>query len=395
MGWKPSSACLKSNFSVNEMRKCIIASDSFKGTLSSTEICGIARRVVAEEFPSCEVVTIPVADGGEGTVDCFIQAAGAVPVSVAVSGPLGVPVEATYAVMGDTAVVELASAAGLPLIQDRPSPLLASTYGVGQLIRHAVENGCRRILLGLGGSATTDCGCGMAAALGAVFRKQGVPFVPTGGSLSQIEDIDVSAVRELLKGVSVTAMCDVNNPLFGTDGAAWVYGPQKGANLTMVELLDRGLRHVSEVIRDQLETDVSRIPGSGAAGGSGAGCVAFLGGRLCSGIDAILDAVRFDKALIGADLVITGEGRLDRQSLMGKLMGGVSARASAAGVPLIAIVGTIADGTGELYAHGLAAVFQTNRAGLPFSEIPPRAASDYEATLRDVIRLIKSAERFN
>ncbi|MCR5136588.1 MAG: glycerate kinase [Oscillospiraceae bacterium] len=376
------------------MKKCIIASDSFKGTLSSSEICDIARRVIKDVFPDCSVMTIPVADGGEGTVECFERAAGAVPVRVTVSGPLGEPMEAEYAVMGKTAVIELASAAGLPLIEDRKSPLRATTFGVGQLMRHAAENGCTSILLGLGGSATTDSGCGMAAALDAVFLdKEERSFVPTGGTLEQVTDIDISGTERLLRDVSLTVMCDVNNPLYGETGAAHVYGPQKGADPDTVELLDRGLRHISDVITEKLGKDISAVPGAGAAGGSGAGCMAFLGGRLVSGTEAVLDAVGFDEALKDADIVITGEGKLDSQSLNGKLLYGVSSRTRRAGVPLIAIVGTIAGDAGELYEKGLAAVFQTNRAGLPFSDIPPRAASDYEATLRDVMNLIKATEK--
>lgn len=372
------------------MKKIVIASDSFKGTISSSEICDIAGRVIPEVFPDCDIVTIPVADGGEGTVDCFIRAAGAIPVTVVVPGPLFDDTPAVYAVMGDTAVIEMSAASGLPLISDRKDPLRASTYGTGMLIKHAVEHGCTSVLLGLGGSATNDGGCGMAAALGVKFiDSAGSSFIPDGGTLKDIVYADTSACDAFLSGIRITAMCDVNNPLYGERGAARIYGPQKGADEKEIGIIDSGLARLACVMKMQRE---ALLPGAGAAGGMGFGVMAFLHGELRSGTEAILDAVDFDGALENADLIITGEGKLDSQSLQGKLLSGISSRALKSGVPMIAIVGKIDGSADALYSQGLTAVFQTNRAGLPFEQLTGRAARDYEDTLRDVMYLIKAAE---
>lgn len=375
------------------MKKCIVVSDSFKGTLSSLDICAAARRVIPECFPGCEAVTIPVADGGEGTVDCFIEAMGASPVTAEVTGVLGTPVAARYARLGGLAVVEMAAAAGLPLAGSTRSPGRATTFGVGELIAHAVRAGCTTVLLGLGGSATNDGGCGCAAALGVkFFDRNGAQFVPVGDTLCDIAHIDVSAARALLRGVELKLMCDVTNPLCGEKGAAHVFGPQKGADAADIQRLDAGLAHFAGVIREELGIDVLDMPGAGAAGGMGAGCAALLGGALRSGIDAVLDAVGFYAALAGADLVITGEGRVDSQSIDGKVISGVAARTREKGVPLVVIAGGIDDSAAAAYELGVSAMFSTDRAALSVDKLAGRTAADYEATLRDVLRLVRIAE---
>ncbi len=325
------------------MKKCIIVSDSFKGTLSSQDICGIARQSVPRFFPDCEVIPIPVADGGEGTVACFIDAIKAEPVTVKTTGPYGESVEAAYARKGTRAVIEMSSVAGLPMVGTRLNPAVTTTYGLGEVIRPAVSGGCTEILLGLGGSCTNDGGCGAAAALGGNFSNEaGESFIPVGGTLDQIRGIDVSAARELLKGVKITVMCDVKNPLYGETGAAYVFGPQKGADPAMVEMLDQQLRHLDAAIVRELGMSVAGIEGAGAAGGMGAGCIAFLGAELKSGIDAVLDMVDFEDCLKGTDLVITGEGRIDSQSVHGKVISGIARHTRRQGIPLVAIVGSIA-----------------------------------------------------
>lgn len=375
------------------MKKCIVISDSFKGTLSTLEICAIAREVFPAHFPDCELVTLPVADGGEGTVECFLEALRAQPVSVTVSGPFGDPVKAVYARKGSLAVIEMASAAGLPLAGERRDPETATTYGVGQLIRHAVEQGCTDILLGLGGSATNDGGCGCAAALGTRFRdRDGNTFLPSGGTLVDLAHIDDGETRRLLAGVRVTAMCDVENPLFGANGAAWVFGPQKGADDAMAARLDDGLRVLDSVLRQDLGLELAALPGAGAAGGMGAGSVAFLGGTLRSGIEAVLDAVDFDRRLDGADLVITGEGRIDSQSVQGKVISGIARRTAPRGIPLVAIVGGIGSGAEAAYDLGLTAMFSINRAAESFAQSAPKSAENYRRTLSDLLRLIKAME---
>ena len=377
------------------MKKCVVVSDSFKGTVSSREICAIAQRVIPRHFPACEVVCIPVADGGEGTVDCFIQAMGAQRVEVTVTNALGEKSAAAYARLDELAIIEMAAAAGLPQVGTLRCPGTATTYGVGELIAHAAHSGCKRILLGLGGSATNDGGCGCAAALGVGFLDaDGQSFVPVGDTLGRIARIDTARAEELLRGVEITIMCDVTNPLYGPAGAAYVFAPQKGADAEKVKSLDAGLRHFGDVIRSQLGIDVSAMPGAGAAGGMGAGCVALLGGTIQSGIDAVLDVTGFDRQLEGADLVITGEGRIDSQSADGKVVSGVARRTRAKGVPLIAIAGGIADSAGAVYDIGVSAMFSTDRAALPVDMLGARSPGDYEATLNDVMSLIAIAERF-
>ena len=377
------------------MKKCVVVSDSFKGTVSSREICEIAQRVIPRHFPACEVVCIPVADGGEGTVDCFVQAMGAQRVGVTVTNALGEKSAAAYARLGELAIIEMAAAAGLPQVGALRCPGTATTYGVGELIAHAVDSGCRKILLGLGGSATNDGGCGCAAALGVRFYDaDGQSFVPVGDTLGRIARIDTAEAEALLRSVEITVMCDVTNPLYGPTGAAYVFAPQKGADAEKVKSLDAGLRHFGDVIRSQYGLDVSAMPGAGAAGGMGAGCVALLGGTIQSGIDAVLDVTGFDRQLEGADLVITGEGRIDSQSADGKVVSGVARRTRAKGVPLIAIAGGIADSAGAVYDIGVSAMFSTDRAALPVDMLGARSPSDYEATLSDIMSLIAIAERF-
>ena len=377
------------------MKKCVVVSDSFKGTVSSREICEIAQRVIPRHFPACEVVCIPVADGGEGTVDCFVQAMGAQRVGVTVTNALGEKSAAAYARLGELAIIEMAAAAGLPQVGALRCPGTATTYGVGELIAHAVDSGCRKILLGLGGSATNDGGCGCAAALGVGFLDaDGQSFVPVGDTLGRIARIDTAEAEALLRSVEITVMCDVTNPLYGPTGAAYGFAPQKGADAEKVKSLDAGLRHFGDVIRSQYGLDVSAMPGAGAAGGMGAGCVALLGGTIQSGIDAVLDDTGFDRQLEGADLVITGEGRIDSQSADGKVVSGVARRTRAKGVPLIAIAGGIADSAGAVYDIGVSAMFSTDRAALPVDMLGARSPGDYEATLSDIMSLIAIAERF-
>ena len=377
------------------MKKCIVVSDSFKGTLSSLDICAAARRVIPECFPGCEAVTIPVADGGEGTVDCFIEAMGASPVTVEVTGVLGQPVAARYARLGGLAVVEMAAAAGLPLAGSTRSPGRATTFGVGELIAHAVRAGCTTVLLGLGGSATNDGGCGCAAALGVRFTDAGgTSFVPVGATLDRIAHIDASAARERLRGVRMIAMCDITNPMHGHSGAACIFAPQKGADEAAVRELDRQLRALDETFRRELNASVAMLPGAGAAGAFGAGCVALLGAELRRGIEVVLDVVGFDALLTDADLVITGEGRIDAQSTHGKVVGGVARRAHARGVPVFAIVGDVGDDAYGAYDAGVSAIFSINRLAVPRDEAKARSHIDYTPTLDDLLRCIRAAEQF-
>ena len=377
------------------MKMCIVISDSFKGSLSSGEICDIARACFAEVLSDCELTAIPVADGGEGTVDCFHQVCGGELVPVTVQGPFGQDMEAAYLRLdGGRAVIEMASSAGLPLVGDRRDPRITSTYGVGQQIRHAVEQGSTQILLGLGGSCTNDGGCGCAAALGVRFLdRAGQAFVPTGGTLDQIAHIDVSGARQLLQTVKLTAMCDIDNPMHGTTGASYIFGPQKGADPAMVEFLDGQLKALDAVIQRELHRAVADVPGAGAAGAFGAGILAFLDGTLCPGIEAVLDLVDFDGKLKDCDLVITGEGRFDSQSIRGKVVSGVSRRAKRQGVPVAVIAGSVAEDVESVSADpdsGVTAVFSINRQAMDYSESRPFSRRNYRYTLENLLRLMKS-----
>lgn len=373
------------------MKKCIVISDSFKGTISSLEICRIAQQSIPKFFPQCQVITVPVADGGEGTVECFVHAIEANPVTVSIAGPYGEPVTAAYARKGELAIVEMAAAAGLPMVGERKNPETTTTYGVGQLIARAVEHGCTRILLGLGGSATNDGGCGCAAALGVRFYAgSGKEFIPTGKNLAEIGRIEADQAKEKLDGVTITVMCDVENPLYGPTGAAHIFAPQKGADAAMVERLDRGLRHLALVVEQDLGMSVAQFPGAGAAGGMGGGCMAFLGAELKSGIECVLDTVQFDAMLEGADLVITGEGRIDSQSVHGKVISGIARRTKRRSIPLLALVGGIAEDAAVGYELGITAMFGIDRSAQDLQAFAANSAVYYQRTLEDILRLLKA-----
>ena len=299
------------------MKKVILIPDSFKGTMSSAEICTVMAQAVQEYYPDAQVHSVPVADGGEGSVDSFLQAVGGEKVSVPVKGPYFEEVPAFYGMLPDgVAVIEMAAAAGLPLVGERLHAEQTTTYGVGELMAHALERGCKRLVVGLGGSATNDGGCGAAAAVGIKFYdRDGRQFIPTGGTTADIDRIDLSGRDSLLEQVEIVTMCDIDNPMYGPAGASFIFGPQKGADEAMVLQLDEGIRNLSRVIAQATGTDISQVPGTGAAGAMGAGMIAFFGSRLQMGIQTVLDTVRFDEIIGDADYILTGEGKLDSQSL--------------------------------------------------------------------------------
>lgn len=376
------------------MEKILLVPDSFKGTLSSRQVCQVMAGQLRRFFPQAQVKSIPVADGGEGSVEAFLAAAGGERRTRTVTGPFGEPVEAFYGILGDgrTAVIEMAACAGLPLAEGRLNPERATTYGVGELLLAAKEAGCTKAILGLGGSCTNDGGVGAAAALGAKFtRADGTAFVPTGGTLGEIAALDVSPVAQALQGMELTAMCDIDNPLYGDAGAAAVFAPQKGADAAMVARLDAGLRHLGQVSARCLGRDFSHLPGAGAAGGLGFGMAAFCGAQLRMGIDAVLDAVGFDSLLPGTDMVFTGEGKIDSQSARGKVVSGVAARCRKAGVPVVAVVGQIGQGFEEMYQQGLTAVFSINRAAQPFAESRFHAGENLALTMENIARLLAAS----
>lgn len=341
--------------------KIVFALNAFKESLTAPQACRAVAKGFCRGLPDADAVLFPVADGGDGTAEALVAATSGKLAAKKVCGPLGKPVRARYGVLGDgrTAIVEMAEASGLALVPpNRRNPLKTTTYGTGELIADALRRGVRRVIIGLGGSATVDLAAGMAQALGArLLDRRGRPIPRGGGGLAALTRIDLGALRNRLAGVEIIGATDVTNPLFGRRGGIQVYSPQKGASPAMVRQLEEGARNAVAVIRRDLGLTVANIPGSGAAGGFGAGIVAWLGGRLSPGIDVILDAAEFDRVLKDADLVVTGEGRIDRQTAFGKAPVGVARRAKAAGIPCIAIAGGIGPGCANLHPLGIDAVF--------------------------------------
>ena len=367
------------------MKRCLVLSDSFKGTLSSPDICRIARSL---HIPGWHIDALPVADGGEGTTDCFLDACGGQCIALPVSGPFGGTIDGFYGLLPDrTAVVECAAAAGLHQAEGRPDPEAATTYGVGQLLAHAVDHGAKRLILGLGGSCTNDGGCGAAAALDVRFYdRQGRGFVPTGGTLADIEAIDLSGRHPGLRPGVLTVMCDIDNPLYGETGAAYIFAPQKGANDACVQRLDAGLRHLAAVLHAQLGAVVDTLPGGGAAGGFGAGCAALLCGALRSGITTVLDTVDFDRRAVGCDLVVTGEGSFDAQSLGGKAISGVAGRCQKLRVPAAVLAGRVALTPEQWAPLDLRAVRSINPTGATLEDARANAAAYYRTALETLLK---------
>ena len=374
------------------MRKFLIVPDSFKGTLSSKQICEIIKERIAVHFSQAQTITIPVADGGEGSVDCFLSACGGEWIECDVVNPFFENMKSFYGLLfnGKTAVIEMAACAGLPLVENRENPMLATTYGVGLLIKDAIEKGVEEIILGLGGSATNDFGCGAAAALGVRFlNKKGEPFIPTGGSLFEIEKIEANGVDSIFRNIKLTIMCDVKNPVYGENGAAYVYAPQKGATPEEVVLLDEGLKHICKIVRRDLGKDVSNLVGGGAAGAMAAGMYAFFDGCIRMGIEVVLDVVQFDDLLDGADVVFTGEGKIDSQSLQGKVVCGVAKRAHAKNVPVIAVVGGVEGDIAPIYDMGVNSVFTINRMPEDFSISRYKSEENLRQTVDNILRALK------
>ena len=373
------------------MKKVLFVPDSFKGTMSSQEICEILSQELHKVWPQAEAAAIPVADGGEGSVDAFLAAVGGEKIAVPCKGPYMEDVQGFYGRLpGGAAVVEMAAAAGLPLAGDRLHAEQTTTCGVGQLILAALEGGAKKLIVGLGGSATNDGGAGMLAALGVRFlRRDGTPYLPVGGTLDQLDRVDLSGLEPRLSRVEIIAMCDIDNPLCGPAGASAVFGPQKGADEAMTAVLDRNLSHFADVAAESLGRDLRDAPGTGAAGGLGFAMAAFLGSRMQMGIETVLDTAGFDRLLEGADLVITGEGRIDSQSMRGKVVTGVARRARAAAVPVAAVVGDIGDGAEAALDLGVSGIFSINRVAVPFSQAKLRSKDDMRATAANLFRFME------
>lgn len=375
----------------------VIAPDSFKGCLSAVEAAAAIARGVRRAAPAAELRQLPMADGGEGTVEALVAAAGGAVVQVEVTGPLGEPVSAFYGRLDDgrTAVIEMAAASGLPLVPaERRNPLAATSFGTGELMRRAVDDGCTRLILGLGGSATNDGGMGVAQALGVRFRDEaGVELGMGAEMLERIVEIDPSGLDPRFREVEIVVSCDVSNPLCGPEGASAIYGPQKGATPEMVQRLDKGLAHYAERLRELTGRDVAQIPGSGAAGGLAVPLLAFMKAEMRRGIDIVTESAGLEEAVRGSDLVFTGEGRTDEQTAYGKVPSGVSRIAQRHGVPVVCLSGGLGRGIDALYPVGVTALFSIVNSPMTLEEAMDQAAPLLEQAAENAVRLFLGAGR--
>lgn len=374
--------------------KVVIACDSFKGSVSAVEAVSYLEEGIRRVWPDACIDGIPVADGGEGTVDAFLHSLPGERITVPVMGPLGDPVQADFALLNDgTAVIEMAAASGLPLLApEERNPMCTTTYGTGQLMAAALDAGCTRLVLGLGGSATNDGGAGMAQALGVkLLDAQGRSLPPGGGALNRLERMDLSGLDPRLASIPIVVACDVTNPLCGPQGASAVYGPQKGADNEMVWKLDENLAHFARIGLACMGRDVAQVPGAGAAGGLGAGLLLFTNAQICSGITTVLDTVGFDRRIADADLVVTGEGRIDGQSVCGKTPVGVAQRVKAQrNIPVVAIVGGIGSQAERVYDYGIDAIFSTAPGPITLEEAMDNSNTLLASAAERVARLMQA-----
>ncbi len=374
--------------------RILVAPDSFKGSLTAVEFCKITKSTINRLNPEVEVIALPMADGGEGTVESLVINTGGRMEKVWVTGPLGETVEAFYGILGDgkTAVIEMASASGLPLVpQDKQNPMKTTTYGTGELILKVLDEGCTHLIMGIGGSATNDGGAGLLQALGFKLLDRKGRQIPWGAEgLLDLQSIKTELADPRLQNLVVEVACDVDNPLTGPTGAAAVYGPQKGADAAMVKILDAALENFAACIYKDLELEVSELKGAGAAGGLGAGLSAFLKAELKMGFEIIRETIGLDKRIDeGFDLVITGEGQMNEQTLRGKLPIGIAKLCKRVGIPVIAIVGSIGTGIEQLYEEGLTSVFSITDGPMDLTDAIANSESLLADTVERVMRLVQ------
>jgi glycerate kinase len=371
--------------------KIVIAPDSFKGSLSAFEVAKSIQRGIANVDENIETIIVPLADGGEGTVQSLIDASGGKIVDVTVHDPLYREIESFYGIMGDaqTAVIEMAAASGLPLLAlNERNPLKATSYGTGELIKDALDRGCRNFIIGLGGSATNDGGCGMAKALGARFLDgAGNDIELGGGNLLKINSIDFTGLDSRIKDAQFLAACDVDNPLCGAKGASEVYGRQKGASDEDVAILDKGLHHFAQIVKQQLNLNIEDVAGAGAAGGMGAGVMIFLQAKLRRGLEIVSEATHLHEKLEGADLVISGEGRIDFQTAFGKTLFGVAEIVAKKHIPLIVLAGSLGEGYKTLYNKGFTSIFSIIDNPMSLEDAIGNAPLLLENAAENVVRL--------
>lgn len=373
--------------------KIVIAPDSYKESLSALDVATAIERGFREVFPQAEYIKLPVADGGEGTVEAMVAATQGRIVKVAVKGPLGEQAEGFYGVSGDErcAFIEMAAASGLEMVPPaQRNPLITTSWGTGELIRHALDAGVKHIIIGIGGSATNDGGAGMVQALGAkLLDANGEQIALGGAALETLASIDISALDKRLADCRIEVACDVTNPLTGEEGASAVFGPQKGATAEMISRLDAALEHYAQIIARDLDLDVSHLAGGGAAGGMGAALYAFCGAELRQGIEIVTDALALDNYVIDADLVITGEGRIDSQTVHGKVPVGVAKVAKRHNVPVIAIAGSLTADVGVVHDHGIDAVFSVIYQICSLEDALANAGENVRMTARNVAAVLK------
>lgn len=371
--------------------KIIISPDSFKGSYSAIEVANCIEGVIRSLDSTADITTIPVADGGEGTIDAITACVNATIYEVEVKNPIGKPVVAKYAMLEEEkiAVIEMAQASGLPLLSlEERNPMLTTTYGTGQLMKDALDKGCKKMIIGIGGSATNDGGAGMLMALGASLRdKNGAELALGGGALSELASVDMEKFDKRIADIEVVVACDVSNPLIGENGASYVYGPQKGATPEMVKKLDGALENLAKVSQEILGQNLALCPGAGAAGGLGFALMAFCNAKFASGIDIVLDVCGFEKELSNASLVITGEGRIDGQSINGKVLYGIGMRAKRHKVPVIAFGGAVMTDAENLTECGITAMFSIANGPITLEYAMGHTKELLEQSVRNVMRV--------
>jgi glycerate kinase len=375
--------------------KLLFASDSFKGSLSSEQIVGILTETAKNIFPSCQCKGISVADGGEGTVDAVVQAMSGQIRTISAHGPLMEDISCSYGVFDeDHAVIEMAAASGLPMVpKEKRNPLYTTTYGTGELIRDALEQGYRKIAIAIGGSATNDGGMGAMIALGIrFFDKNGKALAGFGADLEEVDSIDVSGLHPAVAETKFTVMCDVTNPLTGPEGATYTFGKQKGGTPEILDKMEKDMINYSGKLKELTGIDVDEIPGTGAAGGLGAALKVFLHANMKSGIETVLDLIEFDSLLEDVDLVITGEGRMDWQSAFGKVPSGIGMRCKAMGIPVVAIVGGMGNGAEKLYEFGIESIVTTISGIMSIEEAMARAEELYQNAAVRTFRMLRAGK---
>ncbi|RCX17755.1 glycerate kinase [Fontibacillus phaseoli] len=374
----------------------VLAPDSFKESMTAKEVCVAMEKGLRKVYPTANYIHVPMADGGEGTVQSLVDASGGQIYTKEVMGPLGQPVTANYGILGDgtTAAIEMASASGIHYVtKETKNPLITTTFGTGELIRECLDKGIKKIIIGIGGSATNDGGMGMAEALGAKFLNANGNALPRGGgSLDKLARIDISALDSRLQQVNLIVACDVTNPLCGETGASHVFGPQKGATPEMVRQLDDNLAHYADIVKQQLNKDVRDIPGAGAAGGLGAGLLIFTQAVLQKGIEIVIEYTGLKQKVADADIVFTGEGGIDFQTKFGKTPYGVAKAAKEAGKPVIAVAGYIGQGIETLYAEGIDAVIGIVPGAAELEKLLAEGPQNVERTCENIARVLRMAE---